>query len=161
MIKILIILSLSKNIQKCGCMCGTTLWFKVICYFMFQSLSIDNLTYIVAYCFVDCLGIVQNSITFFYTNSTNVVRFEILTVSSMKMTVIWVVAPCSLEDVYWRFRGACCVHHQCSSPWALMVEAASTSEMSVNIYQTTWCNNPEDSRLSTSVYCSYTVVLLQ
>jgi hypothetical protein len=30
---------------------------------------------------------------------------------------------------------------------ALMMEAASTSEMSVNFYHTTWCNIPEDSRL--------------
>jgi hypothetical protein len=27
-----------------------------------------------------------------------------------------------------------------------MMEAASTSEMSVNFYQTTWGNNPEDSQ---------------
>jgi hypothetical protein len=30
---------------------------------------------------------------------------------------------------------------------ALMIEAASTSEMSVNFYQATWRNNPEDSHL--------------
>jgi hypothetical protein len=30
---------------------------------------------------------------------------------------------------------------------ALMMEAASTSEMSVNFYQTTWNYNPEDSHL--------------
>jgi hypothetical protein len=29
----------------------------------------------------------------------------------MKMTVSWVVAPCSLV-VYRRFRGACCLYHQ-------------------------------------------------
>jgi hypothetical protein len=33
---------------------------------------------------------------------------------------------------------------------ALMMEAASTSETSVNFYQATWCNNPEDSHLHTS-----------
>jgi hypothetical protein len=32
---------------------------------------------------------------------------------------------------------------------ALMMEAASTSETSVNSYQTTWRNNPEDSHLHT------------
>jgi hypothetical protein len=32
---------------------------------------------------------------------------------------------------------------------ALMMEAASTSEMSVNFYQTTRRNNPEDSHLHT------------
>jgi hypothetical protein len=30
---------------------------------------------------------------------------------------------------------------------ALMMEAASISETSVNFYQTTQCNNPEDSHL--------------
>jgi hypothetical protein len=30
---------------------------------------------------------------------------------------------------------------------ALMMETASTSETSVNFYQTTWRNNPEDSHL--------------
>jgi hypothetical protein len=30
----------------------------------------------------------------------------------------------------------------------LMMEAASTSEMSVNFYHTTWHNNPEDSHLN-------------
>jgi hypothetical protein len=45
-----------------------------------------------------------------------------------KMAVFWVVAPCSLVEVYRRFRD-----------WAiaLMMEAASTSETSVNLYQTT------------------------
>jgi hypothetical protein len=28
-----------------------------------------------------------------------------------KMTVFWVVAPCSLVEIYRRFRGACCLHH--------------------------------------------------
>jgi hypothetical protein len=31
---------------------------------------------------------------------------------SMKMAVFWVIAPCSLVQVYRRFRGACCLHHQ-------------------------------------------------
>jgi hypothetical protein len=42
----------------------------------------------------------------------------------MKMAVFWVVAPCSLVEVYQRFRGPCCLHHQI----ALMMEAARTSE---------------------------------
>jgi hypothetical protein len=33
-------------------------------------------------------------------------------VTSMKMAVFWVVAPCSLVEVYRRFRGASCLHHQ-------------------------------------------------
>jgi hypothetical protein len=40
------------------------------------------------------------------------VGFEVLTVSSMKMAVFWVVVPCSLVEVYQRFRGPCCLHHQ-------------------------------------------------
>jgi hypothetical protein len=44
---------------------------------------------------------------------------DILTVLTLKMVIFWVVVPCSLVEVYQRFRGA------------LMMEAASTSEMSV------------------------------
>jgi hypothetical protein len=40
------------------------------------------------------------------------VRFQVLTAASMKMTVFWDVAPCSLVDVYRRFRGTYCLHHQ-------------------------------------------------
>jgi hypothetical protein len=29
-----------------------------------------------------------------------------------KMAVFWVVAPCTLVEVYQRFRGPCCLHHQ-------------------------------------------------
>jgi hypothetical protein len=34
----------------------------------------------------------------------------------------------------------------------MMIQAASTSETSANLYQTTWCNNPEDSHLQTRVF---------
>jgi hypothetical protein len=34
---------------------------------------------------------------------------------------------------------------------ALMMEAASTSKTSVNFYQSTWYNNPEDSHLQKKV----------
>jgi hypothetical protein len=30
----------------------------------------------------------------------------------LRMAVFWVVAPCSLVEVYQRFRGPCCLHHQ-------------------------------------------------
>jgi hypothetical protein len=40
------------------------------------------------------------------------VGFEVFTAVSMKMAVFWVVAPCSLVEVYRRFRGPCCLHHQ-------------------------------------------------
>jgi hypothetical protein len=51
--------------------------------------------------------------------------------------------PRSLVDVSRRYRGACCLQHQ----GALLMEAASTSETSVNFYQTIRRNNPEDSHL--------------
>jgi hypothetical protein len=35
---------------------------------------------------------------------------------------------------------------------ALMMEAANTSERSVNVFQTTWCNNPEESHQQGNVY---------
>jgi hypothetical protein len=62
----------------------------------------------------------------------------------MKMTVFWVDALCCLGKVHRRFRRACCLI-------ALMMEAASTSETSVNLYQTTRRNNPEERHLSTNV----------
>jgi hypothetical protein len=39
-------------------------------------------------------------------------RFEVLTVASMKMTVFWGVTPCSLVDVYRRFKDYYCLYHQ-------------------------------------------------
>jgi hypothetical protein len=38
--------------------------------------------------------------------------FEVLTAVSTKMAVFWVVAPCSLVEIYQRFRGPCCLHNQ-------------------------------------------------
>jgi hypothetical protein len=58
------------------------------------------------------------------------------------MAVFWVVAPCSLIEIYQRFRRICCLNHQVDG-------AACTSETSVNFYQTTRCYNPEDSHLHT------------
>jgi hypothetical protein len=54
----------------------------------------------------------------------------------MKMAVLLVVTPCTLVEVYRRFRGVLLI--------ALMMEAANTSETSLNFYQITWCNSPED-----------------
>jgi hypothetical protein len=62
------------------------------------------------------------------------------------MAVFWDVAPCSLVDIDRCFRGAYCLHYQgVSSLTTLMMEAVSSSETLLNIYQTTWCNIPEDS----------------
>jgi hypothetical protein len=52
----------------------------------------------------------------------------------MKMAVFWDVAPCTVVASVIRVI-------------ALMMEAASTSETLVNLYQTTRRNNPEDSHL--------------
>jgi hypothetical protein len=71
------------------------------------------------------------------------VRFQVCTVVNMRITVFWDVVPCNLVEVYRHFRGSCCLHHH----GILMMEAASTFETSVNFYQATWCNIPEDSDL--------------
>jgi hypothetical protein len=66
------------------------------------------------------------------------------------MAVFWVVATCSLVEVYQRFRGPCCLHQEGNDAIiALMMEAARTSETLVNFYQTTRRYNPEDSYLRT------------
>jgi hypothetical protein len=57
------------------------------------------------------------------------------------MAVVWVVVLCNLVEVYQRFRGRSII--------TLMTEAARTSEMLVNFYQTTRHYNPEDSHLCT------------
>jgi hypothetical protein len=44
------------------------------------------------------------------------------------MAVFWVVAPCSLVEVYQRFRGPCCLHHQGDSLSRWKVEGKSYSE---------------------------------
>jgi hypothetical protein len=74
-------------------------------------------------------------------------RFQVLTAANMKMAVFWVATQCSLVEFYQRFRGPCC--HE-SWVIALMMVAASTSETSVNFYQTTRRNNPEDSHLQSN-----------
>jgi hypothetical protein len=44
---------------------------------------------------------------------TNIgVKFRVFTAASMKMAVFCVVAPCCLVEVYRRFTGACCLHHE-------------------------------------------------
>jgi hypothetical protein len=68
---------------------------------------------------------------------------------STKMAVFWVVALCSLLEVYQHFRGPYCLHHQ---GIALMMEAARTSETLINFYQTAQCYNPEESNLQSNVH---------
>jgi hypothetical protein len=72
----------------------------------------------------------------------------------MKMAVFWVVAPCSLVEVYQRFTGPCYLHYHHGATTQkmmdddqMMMEVATTSETLVNFYQTTRRYNPEDSHL--------------
>jgi hypothetical protein len=58
----------------------------------------------------------------------------------MKMAVFWVGAPCSVV----KFTD---VSEVLAATIIRMMQAASTSETSVNFYQTTRCYNPEDSHL--------------
>jgi hypothetical protein len=44
-----------------------------------------------------------------------------------KMAVFWVVAPCSLVEVYQRFRGPCCLHHQGDESSALQPRRQTSS----------------------------------
>jgi hypothetical protein len=44
--------------------------------------------------------------------NTQLVGFEVLTAVSTKLAVFCVVAPCSLVEVYQRFRCPCCLHHR-------------------------------------------------
>jgi hypothetical protein len=69
-------------------------------------------------------------------------RYQVLTATSMKMAVFWDVSLCSLVYIDRRFRGAYC------HIVALMMEAVSSSETSVSMYQTRR-NIPEDNRLQT------------
>jgi hypothetical protein len=64
------------------------------------------------------------------------VGFQVLTAASMKMALIWIVAPCSLV----KFTDV-------SEVLTLMMEAEITSETSVNFYQITRRNDPKDSHL--------------
>jgi hypothetical protein len=60
----------------------------------------------------------------------------------MKMIVFWDVVPCSLVEVNRRYTGTYCLHHEGDHD-----DEGSISETSVNFYQTTRPNIPEDSHL--------------
>jgi hypothetical protein len=72
----------------------------------------------------------------------------------MKMALFWVVAPCSMVEVYRCFNGACCLRHQGEA-------AARTSETSVKLYKTTRRNNPEDSDLQIDYFCVYIYIYMK
>jgi hypothetical protein len=66
------------------------------------------------------------------------VRADISTAASVQGALFWVVVPWNLVEVYRRFESARWIHCQGE-------KAASTSETSACIYQTTERNNLEDS----------------
>jgi hypothetical protein len=66
------------------------------------------------------------------------------------MAVFWVVAPCSLVEVYQRFRGPCCLHHQ-GYEWFIattqntaifILTAVRTSNPTSSFVILLVCNNP-------------------
>jgi hypothetical protein len=67
----------------------------------------------------------------------------------MMIAVFWVVTPCSLAEVYQRFRGPCCLHHQGDDSSARL-HGATTQKTAIFILKTivlsialygceTWC----------------------
>jgi hypothetical protein len=89
----------------------------------------------------------QEEYSKFYYSKWVFVRFQVLTAASMKMAVFEVVVPCSLVEVYRRFRGTCCLHRV-----ALITDAVSISKTSIKFYQIARRNNPEDSHLQMGFY---------
>jgi hypothetical protein len=62
-----------------------------------------------------------------------------------KVAVFWVVAPCSLVEVYRHFRGACCLHHQGKDLWnvgKLLRDGATTQKTAVFILAAVKTSNP-------------------
>jgi hypothetical protein len=48
----------------------------------------------------------------FLWNAGIYLRVHMASTQKKKIAVFWVVAPCSLVEIYQRFRGPCCLHHQ-------------------------------------------------
>jgi hypothetical protein len=72
------------------------------------------------------------------------VRFQVLTLVSMKITAFQDIAPCSLVEA-----SVCCLHHQDT----LMMEAVHNSETMVYFHETTQCCIPESCQLQEH-FCS-------
>jgi hypothetical protein len=67
-----------------------------------------------SYCRVICRGGAE---TYMQISEYFLVRFQVFTVAYMKMTAFWDIAPRSFVEIYWRFKGAYCLHHQ-GDEWA-------------------------------------------
>jgi hypothetical protein len=81
--------------------------------------------------------------------------FEVLTAASMKIAVFWVVAPCSLVEVYQRFRGPCCLHHQDDDTKSVFI-TAWRSRRNRNIWKSEtlkvwWASQTDESLLLNKV----------
>jgi hypothetical protein len=63
-------------------------------------------------------------------SSTFLLGSEVLTAASTKMAVFWVVAPCRLVEVYQRFRGPCCLHHQ-GNDYSSRLHGATTQKTTI------------------------------
>jgi hypothetical protein len=91
-----------------------------------------------------------------YTKSLSFLNQNfVLVTTEKKMTVFWDVAPCNVVEIGRRFRGAYCFHHHG------LLMAISTSETSVNFYETTRCNIPEDSHIHTRHVRTWNLTLPQ
>jgi hypothetical protein len=86
-----------------------------------------------------------NANLLYFMDNLKQVEFEVLKAMITKMAIFWV-----LVEVYQRFRGPCCLHHQ--------DDDARTSETLVNFYQTTRCYNPEDNHLQFEVDLRRTLI---
>jgi hypothetical protein len=55
----------------------------------------------------------------------------------LEMAVFWVVAPCSLVEVYQRFRGPCCLPHQ-----GVRLHGATTQKTAIFVLTAVRTSNP-------------------
>jgi hypothetical protein len=101
--------------------------------------------------FLDHLTTISFSVTFLYGVWMCVCMYVDL---GVKIAVFWVVAPCSLAEVYQRFRGDCCLHHQVCK--LLPDYTAQQSRRQPSSYSPLW--EPEISQASRYV-CAYVCML--
>jgi hypothetical protein len=99
-------------------------------------LSVKNDYFQFIFVMVKCCVFFAVRTEFLYIIQTSF-GFKGLIILTMKITVFWDVAPCSLVEVDRRFRGAYFLHHQ------------RIPETSVRFHETTRRSIPEDSHIHT------------